>query len=43
MILRNQQTDALVFLYVVFKMRTAWGQHFQQLPKSAGNAQFASI
>ena len=43
MVLRNQQTDALVFLYVVFQMRTTWGQHFQQLPKSAGNARFASM
>ena len=23
-------------------MRTDWGQYFQQLPKSAGNARFAS-
>ena len=43
MVLRNQQTDALVFLYVVFKMRTTWGQHFQKFPKLAGNTRFASM
>ena len=43
MVLRNQQTDALVFLYVVFQMRTAWGQHFRRRSKPTGNARFASI
>ena len=42
MVLQNQQTDALVFLYVVFQMRTAWGQSFWNSPKFAGNARFAS-
>ena len=43
MVLRNQQTDALVFLYVVFQMRTAWGQYPLKSPKFAGNPRFASI
>ena len=42
MVLRNQQTDALVFLYVVFQMRTDWGQYSLKSPKFAGNARFAS-
>ena len=42
MVLRNQQTDALTFPYVVFQMRTTWGQYFQRLSKPIGNARFAS-